>query len=533
MKAVIRGVLAAALFGVLISGCTSADERSTTAAETGRTAAALMNSSSDAHAESGCDSAPDGLHGLCNAYCVAMDCDNPRGHASDRACEQVLESYHKRSGGKDPLCAGGGGASCGWTLQHGTAQDDRYQAAVTTNAGITYAVGFTSGSMGSAGSAGGIDAVLSKIDGNGALIWMRQFGSSADDLAVDVVLDASGAIYVAGHSNADLDGDGSPIAPTCGVTGYVGNCNDVFVAKYDADGNQMWLEQWGTERREAAQNLALDPMTGDLLMLVSSSNTAYGSSQSPQIVRWNAQTGQPTPIWMYSAWDNNNPVKLAVAADGSIYVAGRSQFGIPGALTSEGAAGGGWYLFKVSPAGQTTWVTQAGSAGHDFPYDIVLDGAGDIYISGYVQGVVAGAPVGTTYQGADGSGWGAHGDVAVVKFAPNGSRLWAAQMGTSRNDVAYAINTSTAGGVLISSGSTGDLETGASMNIGGYDIFVTQLGANGTWGTTRHIGTAQDDHGVNIQSISGATMIAGWTAGDLEGDGASGGTDAVLINLCD
>lgn len=46
------------------------------------------------------------LWGLCNAYCEAMDCDtNPK--ASERACESVLNNFHKKSGGEDPPCIGG------------------------------------------------------------------------------------------------------------------------------------------------------------------------------------------------------------------------------------------------------------------------------------------------------------------------------------------------------------------------------------------------------------------------------------------
>lgn len=33
--------------------------------------------------------------GICNAYCEAMDCDNPEHKASDKACQNKLKKWRK------------------------------------------------------------------------------------------------------------------------------------------------------------------------------------------------------------------------------------------------------------------------------------------------------------------------------------------------------------------------------------------------------------------------------------------------------
>jgi len=48
--------------------------------------------------------------GLCNAYCEAMDCDDPAVHASETACERVLSRFEARSGGTAMPCIVGGGS---------------------------------------------------------------------------------------------------------------------------------------------------------------------------------------------------------------------------------------------------------------------------------------------------------------------------------------------------------------------------------------------------------------------------------------
>jgi len=45
-----------------------------------------------------CDGQTGAAFGLCNAYCEAMDCDNPNHHASDTACAQVKQNYERKTG---------------------------------------------------------------------------------------------------------------------------------------------------------------------------------------------------------------------------------------------------------------------------------------------------------------------------------------------------------------------------------------------------------------------------------------------------
>lgn len=47
--------------------------------------------------ETVCDELHGALRGLCNAYCEAMDCDDPDHRASDDACLQVLDSFDAKA----------------------------------------------------------------------------------------------------------------------------------------------------------------------------------------------------------------------------------------------------------------------------------------------------------------------------------------------------------------------------------------------------------------------------------------------------
>ena len=105
-----------------------------------------------------------------------------------------------------------------WTRQFGTPPED-WATAVTIDASGLYVVGLTAGSFTGQTSAGGGDAFIRKYDHGGTKLWTRQFGTSADDSAGAVAVDAS-ALYVAGWTEGTLPGQRS------------GGVYDAFIVKY-------------------------------------------------------------------------------------------------------------------------------------------------------------------------------------------------------------------------------------------------------------------------------------------------------------
>lgn len=55
--------------------------------------------------ETVCDAYHGAAYGLCNSYCEARDCDDPRVHASDRSCE-VTEARFLAMTGEALVCSG-------------------------------------------------------------------------------------------------------------------------------------------------------------------------------------------------------------------------------------------------------------------------------------------------------------------------------------------------------------------------------------------------------------------------------------------
>ncbi len=94
-----------------------------------------------------------------------------------------------------------------WTRQFGTASSD-LALGISVDASGIYVAGVTRGTLLGQTSAGSRDAFVRKYDANGTEVWTRQFGSSSDDRALGIAVDAPG-IYVAGITAGTLPGQTS------------------------------------------------------------------------------------------------------------------------------------------------------------------------------------------------------------------------------------------------------------------------------------------------------------------------------------
>ena len=97
------------------------------------------------------------------------------------------------------------------------------------------------------------DCFLSRFDANGNFQWAKTWGGSGDDRAETIDIDNAGNIYDCGLFNGTVDFD-----PGNGVESHPPNGgNDVFVSKFDANGNYLWARTCGGTGDDAAIGEAL------------------------------------------------------------------------------------------------------------------------------------------------------------------------------------------------------------------------------------------------------------------------------------
>jgi hypothetical protein len=95
-----------------------------------------------------------------------------------------------------------------WLKQRESEPIDFINNIVVDIRGDIYVTGNTNGDLGGPNN-GGLDAWLAKYDSSGTHLWLRQWGSEEYDFISEIVVDASGGVFVAGVTDGGLDGPNS------------------------------------------------------------------------------------------------------------------------------------------------------------------------------------------------------------------------------------------------------------------------------------------------------------------------------------
>ena len=386
-----------------------------------------------------------------------------------------------------------------WTVQTGTEGVDALQAIAVDASGSIYAAGFTDGNYDGHPNAGQFDAVVVKLDRSGTKQWSRQLGTAANDSANALALDASGNVYVAGVTDGQLAD-----LPNRGTT-------DMFVAKYDSNGSQLWVRQFQSDGTNLPRAMAVDASGGVVVVGYTSGSLfspyAGGSSDlfvmkldSAGALVWGRQSGTATV---------DNAGGVAIGAAGDIYITGYTT----GMLDGNAKLGDAdFFLSKYDASGIRQWTRQMGTAALDVASSLAIDGADNLYVAGRTGGSL----------GAQINAGGL--DAFVAKFDEAGVMLWVSQFGSTADDYALGIAVDAAGNGSVAGYTQGALVGAASA--GNMDMFAARLDAAGQVQWVRQWGSASNDqaYGLALDSFGNA-FIAGDTIGDFDGNVSAGNDD--------
>lgn len=133
------------------------------------------------------------------------------------------------------------------------------------------------------------DAYLMKLDQDGNYIWSKSFGGQFNDSVEDLAVDSSGNVYAAGNYLGPIDfaqgsGGGSEYSSS-GET-------DVFLTRFDPDGNIKWVKTWGGASSDTVSRIKCD-----------ASGNIYALSGLKSTVHFNPSQGQEI-IPLHDGYDN-------------------------------------------------------------------------------------------------------------------------------------------------------------------------------------------------------------------------------------
>lgn len=273
-----------------------------------------------------------------------------------------------------------------WTRQFGTTSNDNGYGIETDAAGNVYLLSRTNSNLAGRNAGIGNDVVFGKYNRLGRPIWQIQFGSFGNDNPfVNPKVDSAGDVVIAGYTNDDL---GATNADT-----EIPPSADSWVAKYDDGGNRIWLKQFGTGDGDETFGLDIDSedniyttgwTRGDLGAPNNLSPdgevtydiwlTKYNSDGEQQ---WIEQFGTNTFDW---SWD------VATDINDDLYITGWTL----GSLKGTNAGSYDAWVAKYDSDGNQLWLEQFGTAGDDAALGVAVDDLGNYYLTGYTNGNLSG-----------------------------------------------------------------------------------------------------------------------------------------------
>ena len=388
-----------------------------------------------------------------------------------------------------------------WTRQIGSAADDGIVSISLESSSFIFVGGFTRGQLPDKQSAGQTDGFLARYNEEGEQLWLKQIGSEKFDKINAVLADSRRAVYVAGFTEGQLEE-------------ATQNEGKAFILKYNSLGDLMWGKQFG--KRSIVNALATDQF-GNLLFCGTTYDSLDGGPE-PQdgnfevfVAKYDAQGNQ---IWLSQlrGAEMVYVASICVDAQSDVYIGGYSDGDFDreaDVLRSNG------FIYKFNAEGQELWNQKIGFEESDTIHTIACSRQGNIYVGGMI--IKRNGPEPQDTQD----------DAFVAKYNAQGEQLWLKQLITSGFESINSLDVDNEENVYVGGFTEGQL--GVDEQQGREDAFLAKYSPLGTQLWLHQFGTTASE---SVQALAvdykGAIYASGYTYGQIGEDSAQGGGDAFL-----
>ena len=382
-----------------------------------------------------------------------------------------------------------------WAISMSGSVDGR--AIKTDNSGNCYVTGYFSGTatFGTTQitSYGEFDIFIAKYDANGNFQWVQKAGGTDYDIGLGISIDSSGNCYVTGHFY------GTATFGTTQITSYGGE--DIFIAKYDANGNFQWVQKAGGASNERGFGISADNSGNCYVTGYFTGTATFGTTQITSyggddifIAKYDTNGNLQ---WVQKAGGTDYDYGLDISTDnsGNYYVTGyfrdMATFG-----TTQISSSGEYDIFiaKYDTNGNFQWVQKAGGINSDYVCGISTDNSGNCYVTGYFTGTATFGTTQITSYGGD--------DIFIAKYDANGNFQWVQKAGGTSNEIGFGISADNSGNCYVTGYFTGTATFGTTQitSYGGDDIFIAKYDANGNFQWVQKVGGIDSDYGYDIST---------------------------------
>lgn len=309
-----------------------------------------------------------------------------------------------------------------WGKQFGSEKSEYALNHLIDENGNIYIAGKTDGAI-DGKNYGKNDGFITKIDSSANTIWTRQFGTDGDEDIQWSAIDNKGFVYITGSTTGAFNGK------TFGK-------EDIFIIKYNPQGELEWKKQLGTDSTDIAKGIYADNkgficltgMTGGKLGQIS-----YGKTDA-FLMKLDSK-GNHIFTTQFGTSADDFSYAITGGPDSDLFVCGTTFGDLAG--KNKGFMDG--FTGQFNDRGELIRYIQFGSEGFDLAMILNVDGEKNIYAGGSTSGNFAGQQLG-------------EGDCYLLKINQKGEILWNKQFGTKNHDGirSITINSDISDNILVS-----------------------------------------------------------------------------------
>ncbi len=400
------------------------------------------------------------------------------------------------------------------------------------------------------------------------IIWSKQIGSTGDDKILSITFDSDAQnIYATGFASGELEGTTNSGGKDLFLSKYdtdgnikwtkqlgsnqdeealsiIFDSNDIYVAgitkgtmdvpnkggidafitKYDADGNNKWTRQFGSSNDDSVKSLAINTNTKNIFMTGLTydhfgGGTLLGNGDA-FIMEYDKEGNF---ISFSSIGTDQLDLGKSITIDSTnnyIYVGGSTEGSFPNNSIKGGTD---FFLAKYDLSGNKEWIIQDGTSENDSIESIFLNPDRNyIYITGTTKGKLDSDP----FLG--------EGDCFIGKYDKNGTKIWIKQFGTTNDDQSKSITVSADGNFIYITGITFRLYLNGGIT-DRYESFIGKYDKEGNQIWIRYIESI-DKNEITGESIivdpnNNYVYISGGIKGYLNGNTNKGGYDGYIFKM--
>jgi hypothetical protein len=344
-------------------------------------------------------------------------------------------------------------------------------------------------------SNGDEDIFVLKLDAGGNFVWATALGGRKSDSGEAIFVDVRGFVYTTGSFEGEMDVDPDPDRT---LMLYSQGEDDIFVVRYSNSGELRRAWSMGGSQDAVGRDIAVDGagnvfIAGDFLGRIDldhNNTTDEHRSEGHEdifVVKYNDNAGW---VWSAVVGGRGEDERPAVAVDrsGNVYLTGTFEVsanvkakGTVYTLVSRGQED--FFLLMLDSAGNFVWAEGIGGPGADRGEDILVDGRGDLHVTGSFRGPVDfdPGPGQTLLTSANDSS-----DVFVGRYASGGQFYAVRAFSGPQEAIGYALARDAASNLIVGGSFQGTVDFDPSAGsdtrtaMGGRDGFAVKLARDET-----------------------------------------------------